>query len=1042
MNEGAGENRIGFTIENYGRQSVFASFLPGIGGRKGIPIWCYYVNRGQCIVSFGLEDKAHSIMEFYPAHQAYQTVKVTGFRTFLRVNDQYAEPFADVELPHGMRIERNGLKIWEHNESLGVRTDVSYYNLPGEIVGGLIRKVTFRNVSAGSMELELLDGMPAVVPYGLAMRPLKEMGQTAKAWMQVENVEANIPVFKVRASTEDGAAITSVKGGNFSLAIDETGNLLRPVVDPDAVFAYDTSMQIAKQFGIHGLSGVYGYRQVMSNQYPCSFYGVARRVPSGGSVTIYQLIGQVRSKKELGKFLEQKLSPQWFEQKETEAAQLMQDICKVIDLRTADPDFDEYCRCTYMDNVLRGGFPIQLPGNKIFYIYSRKHGDLERDYNYFRMLPEFYSQGNGNFRDVNQNRRMDNFFTPYVGRENIRKFFGLLQMDGYNPLAVEQVTYTLTEEDVEEIFDPLSQEQKEDLMSDLTEGFTPGGFYKKLQELEIWDGRIQDDYFVKAMERSQEIVNARFAEGYWCDHWTYNLDLVESYLSIYPDRERELLLEQEYTYYACQIPVLPRIKRYVRAENGIRQYHFWDESMRRDDGETLVRSRFGLGEPVKVSLLEKLLVICATKYADLDAYAMGVEMAGGKPGWYDALNGLPGLFGSSMNETYELARVLEYVAEVLKRYPGQAVITREVAEYLRTMDDITMLYKNTIVRDKELLEFWNERNDAKEAYNLRTFHGISGEKVSVETTQLLEMVDNLLDTVKCGIRKALAFTDGVVPAYFTYELEDYVETREGIVPEHFALRKVPDFLEAPVHMLRLKDTAENKRKLYQTVKNSELYDRELKMYKVNTSLEKESYELGRARAFTPGWLENESVWMHMEYKYLLELLKSGLYKEYLEDFVNAAIPFQPPSRYGRSIYENSSFIASSRNPNKSYHGKGFVARLSGSTVEFLQMWKIMMFGKDTFRTENGKLLVSFQPTLPARLVGDACRVEAAFMGSTKVIYHFAEKKDYVPGEYRITEICVRYLEGGEFRTTSSVIDNLLAYDIRDGKTETIEVWIE
>ena len=35
-----------FLIENYGKKSTFASFLPGISGEKGIPIWCYYVNRG------------------------------------------------------------------------------------------------------------------------------------------------------------------------------------------------------------------------------------------------------------------------------------------------------------------------------------------------------------------------------------------------------------------------------------------------------------------------------------------------------------------------------------------------------------------------------------------------------------------------------------------------------------------------------------------------------------------------------------------------------------------------------------------------------------------------------------------------------------------------------------------------------------------------------------------------------------------------------------------------------------------------------------
>ena len=84
-----------FLIENYGKKGTFASFLPGISGEKGIPIWCYYVNRGQCVVSFGVDNKDHSIMEFYPAHQAYQNVKTTGFRTFVKKDGKVTELFAD-----------------------------------------------------------------------------------------------------------------------------------------------------------------------------------------------------------------------------------------------------------------------------------------------------------------------------------------------------------------------------------------------------------------------------------------------------------------------------------------------------------------------------------------------------------------------------------------------------------------------------------------------------------------------------------------------------------------------------------------------------------------------------------------------------------------------------------------------------------------------------------------------------------------------------------------------------------------------------------
>lgn len=62
------------------------------------------------------------------------------------------------------------------------------------------------------------------------------------------------------------------------------------------------------------------------------------------------------------------------------------------------------------------------------------------------MLPEYYSQGNGNFRDVNQNRRSDIYFANFVGDYNIKVFYDLLQLDGYNPLQVKQITYSLKPE--------------------------------------------------------------------------------------------------------------------------------------------------------------------------------------------------------------------------------------------------------------------------------------------------------------------------------------------------------------------------------------------------------------------------------------------------------------------------------------------------------------------------------------------------------------------------------------------------------------------
>lgn len=75
---------------------------------------------------------------------------------------------------------------------------------------------------------------------------------------------------------------------------------------------------------------------------------------------------------------------------------------------------------------------IKTEINQIIHLFSRKHGDPERDYNFFSIAAEYYSQGNGNFRDVSQNRRNDVFFNKEVGDFNVKTFFSLVQADGYN----------------------------------------------------------------------------------------------------------------------------------------------------------------------------------------------------------------------------------------------------------------------------------------------------------------------------------------------------------------------------------------------------------------------------------------------------------------------------------------------------------------------------------------------------------------------------------------------------------------------------------
>ena len=72
-----------FISRDYQNQKPFSNFLPGIAGLYGIPMWVFYVNRGQGIASFGVRDKDRAMLEFFPANKAYQMTPSVGFRTFI-----------------------------------------------------------------------------------------------------------------------------------------------------------------------------------------------------------------------------------------------------------------------------------------------------------------------------------------------------------------------------------------------------------------------------------------------------------------------------------------------------------------------------------------------------------------------------------------------------------------------------------------------------------------------------------------------------------------------------------------------------------------------------------------------------------------------------------------------------------------------------------------------------------------------------------------------------------------------------------------------
>ena len=111
-----------FIIRDYDRKPPFSSFLPGLAGITGIPMWLYYTNRGQAVASFGIHHKGNAMMEFNPANTEYENTQIRGFRTFIRADGKYIEPFFRPEesVCRIMKIERNALTVTEERDGLKV----------------------------------------------------------------------------------------------------------------------------------------------------------------------------------------------------------------------------------------------------------------------------------------------------------------------------------------------------------------------------------------------------------------------------------------------------------------------------------------------------------------------------------------------------------------------------------------------------------------------------------------------------------------------------------------------------------------------------------------------------------------------------------------------------------------------------------------------------------------------------------------------------------------------------------------------------------
>ena len=1058
---GAVPDADGFAQRNYQRARPFSSFLPGVAGLGGKPMWAFYTNRGQCMASFGVRDREAAMLEFHPANKAYVLTSLLGFRTFIRLQGRTPavyEPFGPAaDAGQKLTVRAHEIEIEDLDVAKGLRTRVTYHTLPDNDLPALVRLVEITNIGSVTLTGHLLDGLPQVVPYGLKEALLKQLSRTMEAFAEVCHADQHLPFFKLKVEPGDVPDAKAIEAGFFAFTHCE-GRSVPLVVDPDQVFGQDTGLRTPQAFaGCPEIDPARGRHETMT---ACAFAALDVSLAPGQSMGWQSCFGEAPGW-QAARHLQQIVGtdPLFLPNARRNNARLVSRLGAPLALIAGPATLDAYSRQAGLDNTLRGGLPVVIDGPhgpRTLHVYTRKHGDMERDYNRFVVEPTPWSQGPANFRDVNQNRRCENYFHPGLDRANIQTFFNLLQLDGHNPLVVLPETFRLPQCRHAELAKAWPAGAARRWLDFLSVPFTAGALIEALRAgPESVDAQRVCETILGLCDVLQA---ATHGEGYWVDHWIYNLDLLQSYQALYPDRMNALMFDApDYVFYDDAWRVRSRDEKYqLRGDGTVRQFdalaHDPDKAARlllRLRSPHLVRTKHGQGDIYRTTLIIKLFSLLAIKSAMFDAFGAGLEMDADKPGWCDALNGLPGLFGSSTHEAWALGRGLLYCRAALDGHPGPQTLHLPV-EISALIVDLTTIF--SAADPARFFPTWQALAERRERYRAQTHAGLDGTETPMPFAVLRAWIQAVEQTLARGLSSAVD-ASGLPVSYFAHTATAFKElvissakSGEKSPPAKvevldFSRHALPPFLEGAVHAMRSADSTDAARRLYKAVRASEIYDAALGMYRVNAPLEDEATEIGRIRVFTPGWLENASIFLHMHYKFLLETLRSGLAEEFFSDFKRGVVAFHNPAIYGRSPLENSSFIASSRFSDPSSHGQGFVARLSGATAEWICMVLHMGLGSAPFQMEAGALQFAPSPSLVDWLFTNSDdtghrpdRFGFMLFGTTWMIYHNPLKRStFGPAGVAPVAFELSWPDGNVERHQGSILGQAHALAIRQGK---------
>lgn len=790
--------------------------------------WLFLSSNGG--ISAGRKNAEYALFPYYTDDKITESAEITGSKTIVRINKNNEltiwEPFS-IRSEGRFNISRNlyqnrfsnKIIFEEINHDLGLNFQ---YEWNSSNLYGFVKKSRLLNQSGKVLQLEVLDGLQNIMPYGVPGDLQTKTSNLADAYKRSELVaETGLGIYALSAIIVDKAEPSEALKTNvvWSSGLDQPLYLLSTL----QLQHFRNGKTITQEQDVKGEKGAYFMVSSLSLKTGEKNEWITVANVNQNHSAIVQLNEAIKMDKGLlQKVLDDaELGSERLQQLNAAADGFQYTADDLKDTRHFSNvlfnvmrggifdnnyqiekwDFENYLKkankkvfedAAVHINRLGNNFSVfelkavtQQSGNTDFirlateYLplkFSRRHGDPSRPWNQFSINTTSETDGSkildyqGNWRDIFQNWEALAHSYPAFIEGMIYKFLNASTFDGYNPYRV-----------------------------------TKDGF--------DWE-TIEPD-------------NPWSYIGYWGDHQIiYLLKFLEFAEQHQKGAIESMLGKNEFVY--ANVPY--RIKSYTDIVKNPKDTITFDHDNEKQiherikaigaDGALLTNTKDAI---CHVNFLEKILATLLSKLSNFIPEG-GIWMNTQRPEWNDANNALVGN-GVSMVTLYYLRRFLKFLQPVLQNANGQKIdVSSELYAFYNELAQTFTKYSTVLssaIDDATRKQITDALGMAGSNYRNQIYlQGFSGEKKNVSVNELSAFLTTSLQFLEHSI-KANKRNDNL---YHAYNLLSYEET--GIKISYLS-----EMLEGQVAVLSSGYlSADKSLQLLDALKQSSLYRKDQNSY--------------------------------------------------------------------------------------------------------------------------------------------------------------------------------------------------------------------